>query len=197
MEGLGSVSVICSDKTGTLTQNKMTVEYYYADGSVIPADSVDVRNPVHKQMLRYTILCNDSTNTGGAEIGDPTETALINLGDKLGVPAERVRMAYPRLSEIPFDSDRKLMSTFHHLKDGYTMVTKGAVDVLMKRTAKIQRDDRIRDLTEEDVREIEEQNRSFSEQGLRVLGVAYKRYDSRKDISEQDERDFIFLGLWR
>ena len=87
------------------------------------------------------------------------------------------------------------MSTFHHLKDGYTMVTKGAVDVLMKRTAKIQRDDRIRDLTEEDVREIEEQNRSFSEQGLRVLGVAYKRYDSRKDISEQDERDFIFLGL--
>ena len=195
VEGLGSVSVICSDKTGTLTQNKMTVEYYYADGSVIPADSVDVRNPVHKQMLRYTILCNDSTNTGGAEIGDPTETALINLGDKLGVPAERVRMAYPRLSEIPFDSDRKLMSTFHHLKDGYTMVTKGAVDVLMKRTAKIQRDDRIRDLTEEDVREIEEQNRSFSEQGLRVLGVAYKRYDSRKDISEQDERDFIFLGL--
>ena len=195
VEGLGSVSVICSDKTGTLTQNKMTVEYYYADGRTIPADAVDVTDPVHKQMLRYTILCNDSTNINGSEIGDPTETALINLGDKLGVPAERVRMAYPRLSEVPFDSDRKLMSTFHNLKDGYTMVTKGAVDVLMKRTVKIQRDNQVRDLTEEDIREIEAQNRSFSQQGLRVLGVAYKRYDSQREIGPEDEQDFIFLGL--
>ncbi len=195
VEGLGSVSVICSDKTGTLTQNKMTVEYYYADGSVIPADAVDVKDPLHQQMLRCTILCNDSTNINGSEIGDPTETALINLGDKLGVPAERVRMAYPRLSEIPFDSDRKLMSTFHNLQGGYTMITKGAVDVLMKRTSWIQRDNRVRALTDEDVQQIEAQNRSFSEQGLRVLGIAYKRYDTQKEIGTDDEQDFVFLGL--
>ena len=117
VEGLGSVSIICSDKTGTLTQNKMTVEHYYIDGQDIPAEEIKPENPLHKQMLRLSILCNDSTNIDGKEIGDPTETALINLGDKLGVPAERVRKAYPRLSEIPFDSDRKLMSTFHKLKD--------------------------------------------------------------------------------
>ena len=115
VEGLGSVSIICSDKTGTLTQNKMTVEDYYVEGQRIPADQIDPNIPFHKDLMRMSVLCNDSSNVDGKEIGDPTETALINLSKKLGVPASRVRGVYPRLSELPFDSDRKMMSTFHLL----------------------------------------------------------------------------------
>lgn len=195
VEGLGSVSIVCSDKTGTLTQNKMTVEHYYIDGQDVPAEEIDPENPVHKQMLRLSILCNDSTNIDGKEIGDPTETALINLGDKLGVPAQRVRNAYPRLSEIPFDSDRKLMSTFHNLKEGYTMVTKGAVDVMLGRVKYIQKNGEIVSLTEKDVQEIEKANEDFSKQGLRVLGVGYRRFEQEKKLELEDEKDLVFLGL--
>lgn len=195
VEGLGSVSIICSDKTGTLTQNKMTVEHYYVDGQNIPAEKIDPENPLHKQMLRLSILCNDSTNIDGKEIGDPTETALINLGDKLGVPAQRVRGVYPRLGEIPFDSDRKLMSTLHNLKDGYTMITKGAVDVMLGRVKYVQKKGELVPLTKEDIRRIGEANNSFSMQGLRVLGVGYKKFDSEKELVLEDENDLIFLGL--
>lgn len=195
VEGLGSVSIICSDKTGTLTQNKMTVEDYFVEGRRIPASQLNAENPVHKQVLRYSILCNDSTNIDGAEIGDPTETALINLGDKLGVPAQRVRGAYPRLSEIPFDSDRKLMSTFHLLKKGYTMITKGAVDVLLPRTTYIQSDGEIRPITDTDRFAIEDCNQEFSRNGLRVLGIAYRRFEGERQLALEDEEDYVFLGL--
>lgn len=195
VEGLGSVSVICSDKTGTLTQNKMTVEHYFAEGKDVPASEIDAGNPLHKQMLRLSILCNDSTNIEGQEIGDPTETALINLGDQVGVPAQRVRAAYPRLSELPFDSDRKLMSTFHKLKDGYTMITKGATDVLLSRSAFIQKGNQVQPISPEDVEHIQAANREYSSQGLRVLGVAYRRFDKERILSLEDEQGFIFLGL--
>lgn len=195
VEGLGSVSVICSDKTGTLTQNKMTVEHYYIDGKDITADEIDPQNPIHKQMLRLSILCNDSTNIEGQEIGDPTETALINLGNQLGVPAERVRNAYPRLSEVPFDSDRKLMSTLHKLKDGYTIITKGAVDVMLGRVKYIQKDGQLFELTKQDVCQIEEANQKFSSEGLRVLGVGYKKTEGEKSLSTDDEYNLVFLGL--
>jgi Ca2+-transporting ATPase len=140
-------------------------------------------------------LCNDSTNLNGEEIGDPTETALINLGDKVGVPALRVREAYPRLSEIPFDSDRKLMSTFHKLKTGYTMITKGAVDVLIPRALYIQDSGEVRVITKEDIQKIQAQNEEFSRNGLRVLALAYKKYDNEVELTLDDEKDYIFLGL--
>ncbi len=195
VEGLGSVSVICSDKTGTLTQNKMTVEHYYMEGQNVDADQADPMNPLHKQMMRLSILCNDSTNVDGQEIGDPTETAMINLADKLGVPAQRVRSAYPRLSEVPFDSDRKLMSTLHLLKDGYTIVTKGAVDVLAGRVTTIQKNGTVCPITDEDRRDIEKWNEQYSKDGLRVLGVAYKKLDQEKELTLEDEQDLTFFGL--
>lgn len=195
VEGLGSVSVICSDKTGTLTQNKMTVEHYFADGEDVLAERISPENPLHKQMLRLSILCNDSTNIDGQEIGDPTETAMINLSQKVGVPAERVRAAYPRLSEIPFDSDRKLMSTLHNLKDGYTMITKGAVDVMLDRTACIQRNGEVHLITDQDKTEIQNKNQEYSSQGLRVLGLAYRKLPAEKTLTLEDERELIFLGL--
>ena len=195
VEGLGSVSIICSDKTGTLTQNKMTVEHYYLDGKDVPADQVDPENPLHKQMLRLSILCNDSTNIDGQEIGDPTETALINIGDKAGVPAQRVRNAYPRLSEIPFDSDRKLMSTLLNLKDGTTMITKGAVDVMMNRVKYIQKNGECVPMTQKDIDAIAAANEGYSREGLRVLGVGYRKFDKVRDLTTEDENDLVFLGL--
>ncbi len=195
VEGLGSVSIICSDKTGTLTQNKMTVEHYYLDGKDVPANQVDPENPLHKQMLRLSILCNDSTNIDGQEIGDPTETALINIGDKVGVPAQRVRNAYPRLSEIPFDSDRKLMSTLHNLKDGTTMITKGAVDVMMNRVKYIQKNGECVPMIQKDIDAIAAANEGYSREGLRVLGVGYRKFDKVRDLTTEDENDLVFLGL--
>lgn len=195
VEGLGSVSVICSDKTGTLTQNRMTIEHYYVDGRDIPADQIDPANPLQEQMLKFSILCNDSTNVEGQEIGDPTETAMVNLGDKKGISAQEVRDACPRSSEVPFDSDRKLMSTFHKMKDGYTMITKGAVDVMLKRVDYIQKGGKILSVTEEDVENICRVNEQYSESGLRVLGIGYRHFPVEKNISTEDEKGLIFLGL--
>ena len=195
VEGLGSISVICSDKTGTLTQNRMTIEHYYVDGRDIPADQIDPANPLQEQMLKFSILCNDSTNVEGQEIGDPTETAMVNLGDKKGISAQEVRDACPRSSEVPFDSDRKLMSTFHKMKDGYTMITKGAVDVMLKRVDYIQKGGKIFPVTEVDVENICRVNEQYSESGLRVLGIGYRHFPVEKNISTEDEQGLVFLGL--
>ncbi len=195
VEGLGSVSIICSDKTGTLTQNKMTVEDYYIEEKRIMAKDIDPSNPLHKDLMRLSILCNDSTNIDGQEIGDPTETAMINLSDSLGVPAQRVRNVYPRLSELPFDSERKMMSTFHLLKDGYTMITKGAVDVLIKRAKYIRKNGQVLPITDNDIKNIQDMNMEFSKNGLRVLAITYRKFDCEKVLLPEDENDLIFLGL--
>lgn len=195
VEGLGSVSVICSDKTGTLTQNKMTVEDYYIDGKRIAAAAVDVSDPAQSCLLYDSILCNDSTNENGVEIGDPTETALINLGKRYGVEATEVRRLYPRKGEIPFDSDRKMMSTLHRVDGENRLIVKGAIDCLMARTEWIWTSSGVRELTEKDREIIQQQNQDFSMEGLRVLAFAYRDIPDKHRLTAEDENHLVFLGL--
>ena len=195
VEGLGSVSVICSDKTGTLTQNKMTVEDYYIDGKRISAAAIDAADPAQRCLLDYSILCNDSTNENGVEIGDPTETALINLGSRCGIEAADVRNLYPREGELPFDSDRKMMSTLHRIDGENRMIVKGAVDRLLELTERIWTKDGVREITEADKEKIQMQNQDFSMEGLRVLAFTYREIPENHVLTTEDENQLVFLGL--
>ena len=192
VEGLGSVSIICSDKTGTLTQNKMTVQKIYFDGQIIDKD--DEINARQGQLIIDGALCNDSVQKEGQEIGDPTEIALVNFSEKHDLPVEKMREKYQRLGEIPFDSDRKLMRTVHKIGDNYKMLTKGAVDVLSGRIDEVKTMDGKRPFTAEDLAELKKVNTEFSQMGLRVLAVCERDVDT-VDISVDDEKDYILLGL--
>lgn len=194
VEGLGSVSIICSDKTGTLTQNKMTVKKYSVNNEVIDEDKSDFSRKEDKEILYMSILCNDAENKDGNEIGDPTEVALINFGNKYGYDYTEIREKYKRVGEIAFDSDRKLMSTVNIIDGTKTMVTKGAVDVLMNRVKYIVKNGEIVDITNDDKLKIAEINESFSRNGLRVLAFA-KKYVDNNEIGLEDENDMIFVGL--
>ncbi|WP_394897122.1 cation-translocating P-type ATPase [Clostridium paraputrificum] len=196
VEGLGCVSIICSDKTGTLTQNKMTTKQIFVDNSLIESEDITFNdNLVQKDLMRAAILCNDSTSVDGKEIGDPTEVALVNLGHVHSLNEQDVRDEFKRLKEIPFDSDRKLMSTLHYIDNKYVMYTKGALDVLLDRTTHIRTSEGVKEITQADKDRILNTNQYLSENGLRVLSFAYKELDSEKELSLDDENNYTFLGL--
>lgn len=191
VEALGCVGVICSDKTGTLTQNKMTVKKVYVSGRVLEDSGLDSTRLAEDIILKESVLCNDATT----EVGDPTEIALINLAEKYNVGYKELKEKYPRISEIPFDSDRKLMSTVHEIDGKIIMFTKGALDSLLPRLKSIIHGSEIREITPEDIKEIENINTMFAETGLRVLTYAYKVLECEKDICHDDENGYIFVGL--
>lgn len=195
VESLGCVSVICSDKTGTLTQNKMTVQQIYIDGQLFTPFTLDLKNQLHRFLLYDAILSNDSTFQEGKGMGDPTEYCLLEMAENAGVDHSVIRELMPRKAEIPFDSDRKLMSTKYNMRGKLMILTKGAVDVLLSRTDRIAFSDGVRPITEEDRQTIMDQNNKFSENGLRVLAFGYKDNDETEPLTLDDEQDFVFLGL--
>ncbi|TQR09292.1 cation-translocating P-type ATPase [Psychrobacillus soli] len=195
VESLGSVSVICSDKTGTLTENKMTVQQVYVDQKVIPHDQIQTKNTVEKNLLLMSLLCSNASLTDQKEIGDPTEIALVKLGKQYNLDALNIRDHNLRVAEIPFDSDRKLMSTVNRINNKNIMITKGALDVLLSKTNKIVTSEGIIDITEVNRKKIEEVNHNFSMNGLRVLAITYKEIKPNRSIGVEDEKDLIFAGL--
>ncbi len=198
VESLGCVSVICSDKTGTLTQNKMTVQEVYIDRKTMKPEALDSHEQLHRYLLYNAVLTNDSSIVDGKGIGDPTEYALlemfrkVNLGGRF-MNEEEIRSMMKRLEEVPFDSDRKLMSTKYHLHGEPVIMTKGALDVLLERCVSIRTSEGIMDMTDADRDEILNQNLAFSKRGLRVLAFAYK--DSNEELSVETEYGYTFIGL--
>ena len=195
VEGLGAVSVICSDKTGTLTQNKMTVQKVYVDNKLIDGRELKKDNLAHRFLINNALLCNDSVTVEGKEIGDPTEVALVNLGEELHLDELVIREKYQRISEIPFDSDRKLMSTVNMVNSKLVLFTKGALDVLINKVNYVADSQGIRKLSDEEKKEIISVNKKLSEQGLRVLAFAYKELQDKEEITKEDENDYVFTGL--
>ncbi|WP_421927180.1 cation-translocating P-type ATPase [Lysinibacillus capsici] len=195
VESLGSVSVICSDKTGTLTENKMVVQEVFVDQKKIPHDWLNPINPVEKELMVKALLCSDAVERDHKEIGDPTEIALVKLGKQYGLDELKIREQYPRLAEIPFDSTRKLMSTVNQMDKQSIMITKGALDVLLPKVTRIKTSTGIFEITPQHRQKIEAVNRDFSMNGLRVLAIAYKEVLPLQKVDPRAERDLIFVGL--
>ncbi|CDD49053.1 aTPase P-type (Transporting) HAD superfamily subfamily IC [Firmicutes bacterium CAG:308] len=190
VESLGCVSVICSDKTGTLTQNKMKVMELFLNNEVIKPEMLDVKDHCHDVLLKSCLLCNNAVSNGSTQIGDPTEIALLDLFDRYGEKDADYHVEAIRIKELPFDSTRKMMS----INSENHLYTKGAVDVILDRCDQILIHDKKRPITEEDIKLIKEQNESFAKEGLRVLGFAYKTMKP-KELSLEDENNLTFVGM--
>ncbi len=209
VETLGSTTVICSDKTGTLTQNKMTIQKLYngvdtfdvsgtgysPNGEVVDADGKPAKDSVQK-VIEGGLLCNDASYDPAKEtiIGDPTEGAMVVLAHKVGMEKDAWNNKYPRIQEIPFDSDRKLMSTYHEIDGEIVMYTKGAPDELLRRCVSIELNGKVEALSDAKREDVLAKNQAFAEEALRVIGVAYRVVD-KAAVDLEMENDLIFVGL--
>ena len=194
VESLGSISIICSDKTGTLTQNKMTVQKIFTDNKLIDVDAIDKENSLHYKLVMAGLLCSDAITTKEKEIGDPTEIALVDLGERLHLDEMIVREVTPRISELPFDSDRKLMTTLQHIDGKSVVFTKGAMDVLLDRSTHIETAQGVRLITQEDKDIYNQINFELANQGLRVLAFAWKEVEENT-LTFAHEDEMILFGL--
>ena len=195
VETLGSVNIICSDKTGTLTINKMTVKKFFVDGLINDLDKIDINNKESKLLVDGMILCNDATSKDGTQTGDPTEVALIEVGNKLNILKEDLTASNKRINEIPFDSDRKLMTTVNNYNNKNTVFTKGAIDSILKISNKILINGEVKEFTKSEKDKVLEASNEMSDDALRVLALAYKEIDNNIIVVNDLETDLIFIGL--